>query len=124
VDIYSSPQYLTVFRSLLSKLGFGSKRREVSQVKLDIIADQVKEFEAAKKQINTKLHTLEERTEELDSTIHEALDMTRENQGRLLSIEDDLERIVEMSERIVAAKIGVQAVEKAREKISGDGDKQ
>ena len=72
---------------------------------MDIIAEQVKEFNEAKKQINKKINTLENKTTELDHVITETRDLTQENKERLDNIEASLRRMVEISESVLTNKM-------------------
>jgi hypothetical protein len=93
-----------MFDSILERLGFGRRKATVQTLRLEVIAEQVREFNEAKAQINQKIGTLETKTDELDDTIHKTLDMTRENQQRLTGIEDSLQRIISISEATMARK--------------------
>ena len=73
-------------------------------VRLEIIAEQVKEFNEAKEKINDKITTLETKTEKLDDPLCETLDLTKENQTRLTSIEESIMKVLELSENMLAGK--------------------
>ncbi len=87
-----------MFEGLFRLLGFGGARKTVTTVRLDVMAEQVKEFNEAKQEINDKIHVLEDRTSKLDNTVAETLEMTRENQTRLRSIEENMDRLIHISE--------------------------
>jgi len=87
-----------MFEGLLRLLGFGGARKTVTTVRLDIIAEQVKEFNEAKREINDKINVLEDRTSKLDDTVAETLEMTRDNQSRLRSIEENMDKLIHISE--------------------------
>jgi hypothetical protein len=96
-----------MIRSILERLGLVStlRKQTVTTVRLDVYAEQVREFNEAKKQINDKIETLEERTKVLDDTVSKTLGMTRENQSRLDSIEENLEKVLAISEAIIKHKV-------------------
>jgi len=103
-----------MIRSILSKLGLGGlfgRRETVATVRLDIIAEQVKEFNEVKRQINDKISNLESRTQELDLTVSKTLEITRENQDRLANIEESMGKIIMMSEALIGG--GQSAVRKS-----------
>jgi len=127
-----------MIRSILSRLGLGGllgRRETVTTVKLEIIAEQVRNFNETKRQLNDKINNLESKTQELDLTVSKTLALTRENQNRLSNIEDSLERIITMSEAVIGGQpeptrplgSGVRlkagdAVQKPSEQESGAGD--
>jgi len=93
-----------MFSSILERLGLGVRKKSVTTVRLEIIAEQVKEFNETKRQLNDKINVLETKTTELDETVSKTLDLTRDNQSRLENIEKNLERIIVMSEATVLGK--------------------
>ncbi|MBD3261214.1 MAG: hypothetical protein GF334_05945 [Candidatus Altiarchaeales archaeon] len=91
-----------MIKKILSKLNpFKPKK---SQVKLEIMASKVEEFEKAKTQMNTKIHDLEDKTQHMDETITQTLDLTSQNQVRLENIEENMGRIVELTEHMIKNK--------------------
>lgn len=94
-----------MFASLLERLGLGGRKKpSVSTIRLEIIAEQVKEFNKAKEEMNHKLDTLENRTNSLDQTLSKTLDMTRDNQHRLEYIEGNIEKVIAISEALLKTK--------------------
>jgi uncharacterized phage infection (PIP) family protein YhgE len=95
-----------MLNSLFRKLAFWAPKRKptYSTIRLEVVAQQVKEFNEAKKEINTKITTLQDKTTELDRTISKTLEMTRDNQHRLNSIEENLQKLLDMSEALVKGK--------------------
>ena len=93
--------------SILGRLGLyrPKSRKTVTTVRLDIIAEQVREFNEAKRQINDKITVLESKTSELDAAVLKTLDLTLENESRLDNIEKNLGKIVAMSEAYLAGKV-------------------
>jgi exonuclease VII small subunit len=94
-----------MIRSILGKLGLGGllgRKKTVTTVRLEIIAEQVREFNESKQHLNHKITDLESKTQRLDETVSETLGITRENQDRLNSIEDNLEKIIQISEGLIA----------------------
>ena len=70
-------------------------------IKLEIIASQVAEFKEAKKEIDTKINHLEEKTHHMEDALNETLDLTTSNQQRLQSIEENMEKIVTLTRELV-----------------------
>jgi hypothetical protein len=95
-----------MFRPILERLGIlGRKPKQtVSTVRLEIIAEQVREFTRAKEEMSHKLDTLETKTNQLDQALNKTLDMTRENQQRLDNIEGNLEKVIAISEALLKSK--------------------
>ena len=93
-----------MFDSILSMLGLGRRKESKTTVRLEVIAKQIEEFNESKKQINAKIDTLESKTDELGQEITKTLDMTKENQDRLNNIEDSLDRIISLTEKMMSAK--------------------
>ncbi|MFH1055941.1 MAG: hypothetical protein V1744_07620 [Candidatus Altiarchaeota archaeon] len=88
-----------MIHSILVKLGLLKPRggEAVTTIRLDIIAEQVKEFNEAKRQINDKIHNLESKTDSLGETVSKTLEMGRENKKRLDSIEESMQKLVDLS---------------------------
>ena len=106
-----------MLRSILDKLGLGGGRRTAtSTIRLEIVAEQVREFGRGKRLLSEKVGSLETKTGELDSALSRTLQITRQNQDRLGSIEESLKQAIALSERIIAEK------PKARSGDLGAGD--
>ena len=90
--------------SILNILGLGRKKELKTTVRLEVIQKQIEEFNESKKQINEKIDTLETKTDALGSEISKTLDMTRDNQTRLNSIEENLLRIIDLTEKRMPPK--------------------
>jgi chromosome segregation ATPase len=93
-----------MFDSILRVFGFGAKKELKTTVRLEVIQKQIEEFNESKKQINEKINTLENKTDELGEEITKTLEMTRDNQSRLSNIESSLERIISLSEAVIVGK--------------------
>jgi len=90
--------------SILNILGLGRKKELKTTVRLEVIQKQIEEFNESKKQINEKIDTLETKTDALGSEISKTLDMTRDNQTRLNSIEENLLRIIDLTQKMMPPK--------------------
>lgn len=91
-----------MIKKILSKLNpFKPKK---NQVKLEIVANKVEEFEKAKTQMNNKIHDLEDKTQHMEDTINQTLDLTSKNQTRLENIEQNMGKIVELTEQLIKNK--------------------
>jgi uncharacterized protein Yka (UPF0111/DUF47 family) len=94
-----------LLRRLFERFGLGKPaKKTVSTVRLEVVAEKVRQFNEAKQEINDKIHTLEERTDRLDNTLSETLEATRNNQRRLTNIEENMQKIADMSEALIAAR--------------------
>ena len=62
------------------------------------------EFKDAKKEIDSKINYLEEKTGHMEEALNETLDLTTSNQQRLQSIEENMSRIVTITEELVKNK--------------------
>jgi hypothetical protein len=89
---------------ILRRLGLGRPRDSQAVLQLEVIARQVKEFNEAKEQIDTKISSLETKACELDGTVSKTLEITRENQMRLENIESNLNKIAALSEAYITGK--------------------
>ena len=104
---------------ILDKLGLGGlfhRKTEVKTVRLDIIAEKVKEFNEAKKEMDTRINSLEERATEIDKNMNETLNMSKVNQERLSRIEDNINRMINMSEKLLKTNAG-RATEDANNSV-------
>ncbi|MFH0863197.1 MAG: hypothetical protein V1875_09255 [Candidatus Altiarchaeota archaeon] len=90
--------------SILGFFGLVKRKELKTTVRLEVIQKQIEEFNESKRQINDKIGTLENKTDVLGSEVSKTLDMTKENQARLNSIEDNLQRIIALTERMMPAK--------------------
>jgi len=90
--------------SILNLLGLGRKNELKTTVRLEVIQKQIEEFNESKKQINDKIDTLETKTDALGSEVSKTLDMTRDNQTRLNSIEENLQKIIDLTQKMIPAK--------------------
>ncbi len=94
-----------MFDSILRIFGLGGGKKELkATVRLEVIQKQIEEFNESKKQINSKIDTLESKTDELGHEISKTLDLTKENRNRLDSIEENMKKMVELTEKMIAAK--------------------
>jgi len=86
---------------ILAALGLSRKKngQSIQEVRIQM-AEQVKKFNEDKDRINDHLNTLEERTEKLDDEVSQSLALTQDNQKRLESIEENLQKILELSQSI------------------------
>lgn len=94
-----------MFGRILSFFGLGKKREVRTTVRLEVIQKQIDEFNESKKQINDKIISLEGKADELGGEVSKTLDMTKDNQARLESIEESLKRIMAMTEKMAPAKL-------------------
>jgi exonuclease VII small subunit len=112
--------------NILERIGLGwifRPKKDVKTVRLDIIAEQVREFNEAKKELNNRISSLESRTMEIDNTLDETLGITKENQRRLVSMEENMNRIIQVSEALLGKGMQVEVADdtgKADENKVGD----
>jgi SMC interacting uncharacterized protein involved in chromosome segregation len=101
-----------MFDSILRLFGLGGGKKELkATVRLEIIQKQIEEFNESKKQINEKINSLEGKTDELGQEITKTLDITKENQASLDNIEESLQKIIGLTEKMIVSK----------EKVAGNG---
>ena len=76
-------------------------RRQKKKIKLEVIASRMDEIQREKKQLDGRLDKLEDRSGEIESALIQTLDLTNNNQERLDSIEESMQKLIEMSSRLV-----------------------
>ncbi len=94
--------------SILKKIGLDrllKRKTEVKTVRLDIIAEQVKQFNEAKKEMTNRIDHLEEKAVEIDKTLEATLDISKHNQERLTSMEENMNKILALSEGLLKKEL-------------------
>jgi len=92
-----------MFNFLLRKLGLGGGPKSViHQVKVEVSAERLEQLEKSQKQVDAKISFLDNKTKSMDSTVGETLNLSRQNEKRLENIEVNMEKIIQLSEKLLS----------------------